>query len=164
MKKILCYGLTAVLAITTAFVAVQPQQVRAAQKGDAQQRIERLKPGKEKAQYKEGQALVLFKSANTSTKARAKAAIGMPEDAVVQEFWDFTVPEESAGSGARPQAAGGRSLNIALVKSDKLTTNQLIAKLKKRPDVETAEPNYKIKALTAVNDTYFNHQCSRLIC
>lgn len=158
MKRILCYGLAAALTITTAFACVQPQQVSAAQKGDVRQRIERLKPGKEKIQYKEGQALVLFKSAKTSTKAKAKVAVGMPEDAEVQEFWDFSMPEKRAGSGARTRAAGNTSLNIALVRSDKLTTKELITKLKKRPDVETAEPNYKIKALSTVNDTYFSHQ------
>lgn len=157
MKKVLCYALAVALAVTAA-VGLSPVKADAAQNDRVQQRIKGAAQGREKAKYKEGEALVLFKSAKTSTKAMVRKAINMSDDAQVEEVWDFSVPEKGAGPVLKKQSAKGSSLNVALVRSKKLTTKQLITRLKQRPDVETAEPNYRIQALSGVNDPYFSRQ------
>lgn len=155
MKKILCYALAVALTVTTAVVGLSPATASAAEMGSNRQRIETLKSDKKQAEYKEGEALVLFKSsAKPSTKASVREA--MPEDVKLQEFWDFSAAAKKKGTAAA-QSTKGRSLKIALVKSETLTTKQLIAKMKKRSDVQTAEPNYRLRALS-VNDSYFNQQ------
>lgn len=112
--------------------------------------------------YKEGQALVLYKSGTASSKKSAKNVLGMGGDIQVENFWSFDAPKEdgepeNAESVEANSASGGEDLNIGLVSSKTLSTKELVEKLKKQENVETAEPNYRLHALAA-NDTYYNKQ------
>lgn len=166
MKKVLCFALSAALAITMGTGSLMPVKVSAAQKTSGQEVTKplQLSKKKNKEEYREGEALVLFKSsAAADTRTRAKKALGMGDALEVSQVWDFDSQgddQETAGKGSmsKKKASSARELSIALVKSDTLTTKQLIRKLKAKENVEIAEPNYRLHALSTVNDTYFKKQ------
>lgn len=111
--------------------------------------------------YKEGEALVVFKSDGTLTKSQAAKSIGNDSEMKISKLWDFEVPAEEVGESRFLKRARVKgvvsSVNVALIKSDTLTTKQLVNKLKKQENVKYAEPNYRVKALST-NDTYFGKQ------
>lgn len=111
--------------------------------------------------YKEGEALVVFESDGTLTKSQAAKSISNDSEMKISKLWDFEVPAEEVGESRflkRAKAKGVvSSVNVALIKSDTLTTKQLVNKLKKQENVKYAEPNYRVKALST-NDTYFSKQ------
>lgn len=111
--------------------------------------------------YKEGEALVVFKSDGTLTKSQAAKSIGNDSEMKISKLWDFEAPTEEIGDSRFLKRAKVKgivsSVNVALIKSDTLTTKQLVNKLKKQENVKYAEPNYKVKALST-NDTYFSKQ------
>lgn len=103
------------------------------------------------AVYPEGQVIVRLKPgadpAATIAKAQAQSKAGTPND--VQTLKNFPL----AGNG-QPSAAGPQRLLV--LKSNTLTTAQLIARLKQDPAVDVAEPDYFVYAnSTTPNDTRF---------
>ena len=165
MKKILCFALSAALAVTMGVGGLTPAKASAAEKKDSKNAsATALKLEKKKTQkYKEGEALVLFKATETaSTRAKAKKALGLGSGFQVSNIWNFDGVQEASVKADKKTAAGktsGSSSNIrvALIKSDSLSTKELIRKLKLKDNVELAEPNYQLKAL-GTNDTYFKKQ------
>lgn len=119
--------------------------------------------------YKEGQALVLYKSGTASSKKSAKSVLSMGSEIQVENFWNFENPEGSTDNGKNSDERGDKEgagvssmanadgLSVGLVSSKSLSTKQLIEKLKKEDNVETAEPNYRLHALKT-NDAYYDKQ------
>jgi len=112
---------------------------------------------KTEAEYKEGEALVVFKTSGMSPKTAVSDFADMNSDVEIESVWSFETETEAVEGKSMKRLTGVNTfLNVALVKSAALTTKQLISKMEKQKDVEYAEPNYKIKALSS--DTYFNKQ------
>ena len=156
MKRLFSGLLIAVVAVTFCMTDFVPVQAAAISNGKAFH----VKEKKTKLFYKEGEALVLFKKNSGSAKKAAGKAVGTEPDVTVAETWNFNAPKNSP-SGVKGKAAGKSSvsqdLHIALVKSKTLDTRSLIKLLKSKKNVQTAEPNYIVKA-AAVNDTFFDYQ------
>ncbi len=118
-------------------------------------------------EYAQGQALVMFRTSKKMTKSRAQASLCSGEDPMedieISKVWSFdeTVPEDADASGkvGSSKASAGAFTGVVLVKSDKLTTKEMIKKLRERDDVIYAEPNYRIH-ISSVNDPYFEKQWS----
>lgn len=114
-----------------------------------------------KGDYVEGQALVLYKDNKISTKAAAQRALNV-SDISVSKVWNFDAAEESKGKANTQSATSAQSsaattsLTVGLVTSKTLSTKKLIEKLSADSDVQIAEPNYRVHALT--NDSYFSKQ------
>lgn len=107
-------------------------------------------------EYAKHQAIVMFKDGKVEmTSGKAKDALrrgtGAVKDIKVVDTWNFK--EKANGKKAAAEIA-----NVALVKSDSLSTEKLIKKLQAQDDVLYAEPNYKIHALDV--DPYFGKQWS----
>lgn len=75
---------------------------------------------------------------------------------------EFCAAEESKGRASTQSAASAQSsatttsLTVGLVTSKTLSTKKLIEKLSADSEVQIAEPNYRVHALT--NDSYFSKQ------
>ena len=64
----------------------------------------------------------------------------------------------SSAKAKKKIAAGEEQvLNVVRVKTDRMTTEQLVKELEANDDVEIAEPNYIVRACN-VDDTYFGYQ------
>jgi subtilisin family serine protease len=102
--------------------------------------------------YAEGEAIILYKNNNVGTKSigGSKALGG---DLRIVETYDF---DNEAKAGIK-SVSGGNGISVSLVKSDKYSTKELVAKLREREDIQYAEPNYKIK-LMDVSDPYKKYQ------
>lgn len=106
--------------------------------------------------YKEGQAIVLYKAGVASSKKTAAKALDLDEDIKVENFWEFDTPEESGNEDYQVMSADN-TLSVGLVSSKTLSTKQLIKKLENQENVEMAEPNYRVK-IAATNDAYSSWQ------
>ena len=153
MKKIISSIIAAAMALTCfSFGALSADAV---EKNSSDKTIS--KNQLQETVYKEGEALVVFKSSGTLTRAKASETMGLEGNMQIESMWDFDAPAEVSEDNSVLKRLTGRvsggTLNVALVKSDKYTTKELIRRLKQDKNVKIAEPNYKIKALT--NDTYF---------
>ncbi|MGN1168148.1 MAG: S8 family serine peptidase [Lachnospiraceae bacterium] len=111
---------------------------------------------KTKEIYKEGQALVLYKSNTVSSKKSAQDVLNMGNEIRIEKLWTFENPDKDKQSGLNSMSAAD-GLSIGLVSSNSLTTKQLVEKLKKEDNVETAEPNYRLHALST-SDAYYEKQ------
>ncbi|MEW5803008.1 MAG: S8 family serine peptidase, partial [bacterium] len=94
-------------------------------------------------EYKEGEILVRFKPTTTSTRINA-----VTKSIKAQVL-------HSSGAGAGPMAI---IPNLYLLKIDNTNITQSLGMLASNPDVEYAEPNYKLYALRTPNDPYFMDQ------
>ncbi|MBQ9708333.1 MAG: S8 family serine peptidase, partial [Firmicutes bacterium] len=114
----------------------------------------------DKEAYAEGQAIVMFNGSSSLSEKSAMSVFGSYKKAItVEQVWNFeeagdiTENDNAGGDGmailGKSQSSSGNTLSIALVKSNKLTTKQLISKLKKLDSVRYAEPNYRIHAASA---------------
>lgn len=157
MKKIISY--VTVLAMMLTCFGFGTVSANAIEKNSSQKQV--TNKAAKKSPYKEGEALVVFKSGGTLTRANASDSIGLGADIQIDDMWDFEAPAEIPENGKLLKRMTGNgsaaTVNVALVKSDTLTTEQLISKLKLQKNVKLAEPNYKIKAM-GVNDPYFGKQ------
>ena len=153
------------LMMVTTFLATSTITTEAAGTG-AYQKIKTgdkisKKESANKGDYVEGQALVLYKDNKISTKAAAQRALNV-SDISVSKVWNFDAAEESKGRASTQSAASAQSsatttsLTVGLVTSKTLSTKKLIEKLSADSDVQIAEPNYRVHALT--NDSYFSKQ------
>lgn len=189
-KRLMCYFLIPALIVSYSFTgsvsfgAVQ-RSGSAKSMLNSTIRSEKVSVGKRKQQngkeYKEHQALVMFKSARriSSKKAARRAASNRlsgagadRNDITILDAWDFKTDNkkltDSSATDAGKRLVLAKSNNtgieadkgVALIKSKKLTTKQLIKNLKKKKTVIFAEPNYKIRAYGHSNDTYSEYQWS----
>lgn len=153
------------LMMVTTFLATSTITTEAAGTG-AYQKIKTgdkisKKESTNKGDYVEGQALVLYKDNKISTKRAAQRALNV-SDISVSKVWNFDAAEESKGRASTQSAASAQSsatttsLTVGLVTSKTLSTKKLIEKLSADSDVQIAEPNYRVHALT--NDSYFSKQ------
>ncbi|MDO4869857.1 MAG: S8 family serine peptidase [Bacillota bacterium] len=164
MKKFIMFALSFIVAVTYGFAWTG--QAYAAQSNAIKDPVK-----VSASDYKEHEALVMFKTkkAVSAKKAQSKLSSGKQviEDVQIVDSWKFkdAAPEQAAGPAAqkgkkaKASASAGYS-SIALVRSDSLTTKQLVNKLNKRSDVRYAEPNYKVHALAVSNDAYSDYQWS----
>lgn len=115
----------------------------------------------DKGDYVEGQALVLYKDNKIETKSAAKRALKV-DDITVSKVWNFDTAEESQGKVSTQSATSAQAgtantaLTVGLVTSKTLSTKKLVEKLSADSNVQIAEPNYRVHALT--NDSYFSKQ------
>lgn len=110
--------------------------------------------------FKNGQALVLYKSSKITTKNAANRAVDIG-GASVEKLWNFEVSaKETKSSNAKSSKnQATETVAVGLVTSNKLSTEQLVEKLSKDENVAIAEPNYRVHALQT-NDTYTEKQWS----
>lgn len=121
-------------------------------------------------EYMPNAVLVMFKQTKQQTKKGAQKKLTLEEDTAedieIEELWNFETDPltVTSDSGIRKTllkgSSKGRSYStIALITSKKLTTKQLLRKMKQRDDVLYAEPNYRVHAC-GVDDPYFRYQWS----
>lgn len=110
--------------------------------------------------FKNGQALVLYKSSQIKTKNAANRAVDI-SGASVEKLWNFDMPakETKASSTKSSKKQETEMVAVGLVTSNKLSTEQLVEKLSNDENVEIVEPNYRVYALKT-NDAYTDKQWS----
>ena len=161
MKKILSLILAGVMAVTGCVLGYAPVEAAPVQgtSGDP--------ADAGSAAYREGEALVLMKETSAVSRNRAKSVLGADDGIRIIDKWTFTQPEDAAedavdglsSAKAKKKIAAGEEqvLNVVRVKTDRMTTEQLVKELEANDDVEIAEPNYIVRACN-VDDTYFGYQ------
>lgn len=101
---------------------------------------------KEKKNYKEGEAIVLYRNTKANVKAFSKKNV-FGGDITIESSCDFSSNETKSGTvSAKRINKAKNKFTVSLVKSDKLSTKELLAKLNKDENVLKAEPNYVMKA------------------
>lgn len=151
MKRYLC-AIVVVFFIAVMGIGILPDGVYAAEKTTKTNQGD-----KEKHQrYKTGEAIVLVKGESALTKPKAAEAMKLGDDAAVKELWQFDAAPQKKASTASGEKIEKQS--IALVKSQGLSTEKLISKLKQNKNVLKAEPNYICKVAVLTNDTYADQQ------
>ena len=127
-------------------------------------------------EYEAHAALVMFKPGGSSSPSAVRNALrsgaGGVGDITVESLWTFSdapaAQTASTGTSAAPAAMRSQEvqlynasadIHVALVRSETLSTERLIAQMLARDDVLYAEPNYRVRACS-VNDPYFSYQWS----
>ncbi|MCQ4635849.1 S8 family serine peptidase [Anaerovorax odorimutans] len=148
-----------VAAIVTALAVFLGSVSTAAAAGVPQMRQE-----KKEAAYKEGEAIVLFKDTSSFSVSKRAAAqdIGL-SDLQVTDVCNFThavKPQDGQAITEKStlQSGAAKITSVAMVKSDTLSTEKLIEKLKQEDTVKYAFPNFKVKASALTNDTFADSQ------
>ncbi|MBD5089761.1 MAG: S8 family serine peptidase [Clostridiales bacterium] len=101
---------------------------------------------KKEKNYKEGEAIVLYRNTKANIKAYSNKNV-FGKDITIESSCDFS--SNVAKSGAVSTKSVNKAKNkftVSLVKSDKLSTKELLAKLNKDKNVLKAEPNYVMQA------------------
>ena len=110
--------------------------------------------------YAEGRILVKFARTEeregaarmlTARNASGARIAGM----TVAKSWDFSSPAANARTNGMPRALasnGEESATIALLTSETMTTEQMLAAAADEPSIEYAEPDYKIYPTALPND------------
>lgn len=121
--------------------------------------------GTKDREYKEGEAIVLFKgdTFEENTKRTDKATMDALDgadlensDMQIEKIWDFQAfGEENTGV---PAGTDTQELTIGLVKSSKFSTEKMLELLDQDSSIECAEPNYICKASDVTNDEYLKYQ------
>lgn len=164
MKKRTAKLLSLMMAATflaTSTITTEAAETGAYRKIETGDKISGKTDRADKGDYIEGQALVLYKDSKIETKAAAKRALKV-EDITVSKVWNFDAAEESQGKVSTQSATSAQagtantSLTVGLVTSKTLSTKKLVEKLSADSNVQIAEPNYRVHALT--NDSYFSKQ------
>ncbi|MCR5652184.1 MAG: S8 family serine peptidase [Ruminococcus sp.] len=131
-KRLLCALMSAIMV---ASIAVIPASA-----------TDNSKATRLKGEYVEGEAVVVLKdSAPADYSAKSKAASVYGSGVSLKDSIEI-------------DADGGDSVKMAFVKSKKMTTEDLIANLKKKSGVKYAFPNYIKKISAITNDLYSKHQ------
>lgn len=111
------------------------------------------------ASYVEGEAIILYQ--NVSGLAEKPDAVdSLGADISVEETYEFDLPNEKNDTRmrARSLADTAEGFCISLVKSEKYSTKELLAQLRKDPKIRLAEPNYRTYALEEGTDRYADYQ------
>ena len=101
---------------------------------------------KKEKNYKEGEAIVLYRNTKANVRAFSNKKV-FGKDITIESSCDFS--SNAAKSGAVSTKSVNKAKNkftVSLVKSDKLSTKELLAKLNKEENVLKAEPNYVVQA------------------
>lgn len=159
-SKVVCGLIIAAMVVSYTFLGYVPAS--AASGNEVKNPVNSASIGS----YKEGEALVMYTTSKTLSKSRAKAKIqdevsGL-KNVTVEKTWGFKVDNDSESAGeifaSGVSKSGSQStVSFALVKSNSLTTKELIKKLEKDSNVLVAEPDYKIHALD-MDGEYYNDQ------
>lgn len=151
MRKLTKTALSAVLA--TSMVVGQNPAISFAQVAQMPSGM-KASDNKTTASYKEGEALVLYKSTGNKVSAKnVKELFGA--DIAVVDTWDFS----AAGTVSKKSEAAADTFAISLVKTTTgESTKQLIKRLSQQENVEMAEPNYRIKLMNTTKDPYEEYQ------
>ena len=99
-----------------------------------------------RTEEREGAARML-----TARNAAGARIAGM----TVAKSWDFSQPAANARTNGMPRALasnGAESATIALLTSETMTTEQMLAAAADEPSIEYAEPDYKIYKTSLTND------------
>lgn len=128
------------------------------QKGEPVTLLSLMEEKKEEEPYEAHTALVMLRTGKKLTRRKAREALRQNESGVqdleVQEVYSFG-QRQTTVIGGKTQAYS----SVCLVKSNSLTTKQLVRTLNKQDDVLYAEPNYRVHACN-VDDSYFPFQWS----
>ncbi len=134
-KRLLCALISVVIVACAAVIPVSAAQKKQAKKAEPP-----------KADYVEGEAIVVLRdSADKSYSVKSKAASSYGGGISMKESFSI-------------DANGGDGVKMAVLKSSKLNTKQLITSLKKNSAVKYAFPNYIKKISSVTNDTYSKYQ------
>ena len=176
MKKILALGLNAVMitsSLPTDVLAEVPgegkmgQEVQVQTQDQLTQLAQTAQMVKEPTEeYAQGQVLVIFKEQikdGGESEVQIESAAGVvarENDMTLENVWNFKNSEEGEGrtGDAENAAVTEEDLVIGLMKSDTLTTEQMIERLKKDDSVELAEPDYHCYAAGITEDSYSDYQ------
>lgn len=97
---------------------------------------------KKEKNYKEGEAIVLYRNTKANLKAFSNKNV-FGKDITIESSCDFSSNAAKSGSvSTKSVNAAKNKFTVSLVKSDKLSTKELLAKLNKDKNVLKAEPNY----------------------
>lgn len=97
---------------------------------------------KEKKNYKEGEAIVMYRNTKKNVKAFSKSNV-FGGDITIEGSCDFSSNVAKKGTvSAKSAKTAKNNFTVALVKSEKLSTKELITQLIKDENVLKAEPNY----------------------
>lgn len=146
LKKMGIVALALSLSITQL-----PTTAWAAESNAAKEKIEsfakeKAKSIKDQKKYVEGEAIVLLSSTYTRNAAKnALKATGLSSKYTVKNMWDFSNKDGKVNLKGNSGIKFGDYV-VAVVKSDTLSTKNLIKELKKLDNVEKAEPNYIVHA------------------
>ena len=155
MKQFIAMTLSLMMALTFGFTWTDTVSATPDVKGGIKEPIQ-----VSSKDYKEHEALVMFKPGKTKKAAKAGLKAAEADDYDIVDSWEFSEPVIVDSGEDVVQANALSYTNVALVRSNTLSTKQLVEKLSKRTDVLYAEPNYKIKALDVSNDAYSSMQWS----
>lgn len=119
----------------------------------------RKKYAKKDVRYKEHEAIVMYRPSTTITKKKVKKALNGVDGVTVKNVYSFNTPDDVKVSKKTIKTVQGSSVQVAVVRSETLTTKQLIEKLSKKKSVLKVEPNYRLHKLDlGVNDSYAKYQ------
>lgn len=105
-------------------------------------------------EYAEGEAIILYDIAKAGTKSfSSQGELGT--DIKIVETYDFDA--EKSLKKASGNTIGSKGFAVSLVKSEKYTTEELIAKLKNNKNIQYVEPNYRIRTMD-MEDPYTKYQ------
>lgn len=114
--------------------------------------LDKPKDNVQKKNYVEGEALIV-----TSSSA-GDLSKGADEDYYMEEEYQFGDDELSSASAVENNQVLSAGMSVCLVKSDKLSTEELVKALKQRSDISYVSPNYICKAYNATSDEYSEYQ------
>lgn len=138
--------------------AAEKQPSSASHEGEPVTLLSLMEKKQEEEPYEAHTALVMLRTGKKLTRKKAREALRQNESGVqdleVQEVYSFG-QRQTTVIGGKTQAYS----SVCLVKSNSLTTKQLVRTLNKQDDVLYAEPNYRVHACN-VDDSYFRFQWS----
>lgn len=133
-RRLLCALIAAVMVATAAVVPVSAAQIK------------KTKQDSPKKNYVEGEAIVVLRdSADKSYSVKSKAASSYGSGVSLKDSFEIN-------------SNGGDGVKMAVLKSSKLNTKQLVNSLKKNSSVKYAFPNYIRKVSSVTNDQYSKYQ------
>ncbi|MGN1403349.1 MAG: S8 family serine peptidase [Ruminococcus sp.] len=110
----------------------------------------------------EGEVIVMYHGTTEMQSSALSKSLG--STVAVSESYVFDVPENTTAGRAFTQrqsllqTGSSSDFTVSLVKSDTLSTSQLIALLEEDPSVMYASPNFRIQAASYSQDTYSDYQ------
>lgn len=110
----------------------------------------------------EGEVIVMYHGSTEMQSSALSKSLG--STVAVSESYVFDVPENTTAGRAFTQrqsllqTADSSDFTVSLVKSETLSTSELIALLENDPSVMYASPNFRLKAASYSQDTYAEYQ------
>ncbi len=148
MRRTWKMGLALFMAASVGISSISVPTNAATTQKESENKERKMRFEQELPAYKEGEALVLYDSADAMTTQKSIAKVG--NDIEILQSYAFGDEKTKIQSND----AADKGITVALVKSDTKSTKELIQTLKKREGVRYAEPNFRIKARTTGTDTY----------